>query len=266
MFIIDKEIYLRLGFFFCILVIMAMWEIAAPRRVLTTEKKARWFINLVITFSNAVILRLIFPVAPAGVALIAAKHGWGLFNMTGAHGILSIILPIFMLDLTIWFQHLSFHRIKLFWRFHMMHHTDLDIDVTTGARFHPAEIFLSVIIKMIMILLIGPPVLAVIVFEILLNGSSMFNHSNAFIPRSLDGILRKFVVTPDMHRVHHSIQTTETNSNFGFNFPWWDRLFETYIDHPSAGHEGMTIGLAGYRDEKYLTLLNILSLPFRRQK
>lgn len=266
MFIIDKEIYLRLGFFFSILFVMAMWEIAAPRRVLTTEKKTRWFINLFITFSNAVILRLIFPAAPAGIALVAAKHGWGIFNMTGTHSILSIILPIFILDLTIWFQHVSFHRIRFFWRFHMMHHTDLDIDVTTGARFHPVEIVLSVIIKIIMIILIGPPVLSVIVFEIVLNGSSMFNHSNALIPGNFDRILRKIVVTPDMHRVHHSMRTLETNSNFGFNFPWWDRLFGTYIDQPSAGHEEMTIGLADYRDEKYLTLLNILSLPFYIQK
>jgi len=260
-FIIDNEIFLRLGFFFAIFISMAIWEQVNPRRVLNTSKGNRWVVNLSITFIDAFIIRLIFPMAAIGIALIAQEQKWGLFNRIAMDGWAIGITAILLFDLTIYFQHVAFHSIPLFWRLHMVHHTDLDIDVTTGARFHPVEILLSMAIKMGVIILIGAPAYSVLIFEILLNGTSMFNHSNIFISPSIDRILRLLVVTPDMHRVHHSVIIRETNSNFGFNFPWWDRVFRTYKDQPDKGHADMTIGLANFRDAKRLTLPYILALP-----
>jgi len=266
MFVIDNEIYLRLTFFFVIFIIMAVWEIGKPRRVLTTSKANRWAVNLSITFIDALIVRLIFPMAAIGTALIAAEHNWGLFNRLAIDNLTIGIIAILILDFTIYFQHIAFHCIPLFWRLHMVHHTDLDIDVTTGARFHPIEILLSMVIKMGVIILIGAPAYSVLVFEILLNGTSMFNHSNVYISPKIDKIIRLLVVTPDMHRVHHSVIIRETNSNFGFNFPWWDRIFQTYKKQPDKGHTNMTIGLANFRDEKRLTLPHILVLPLSGTK
>jgi len=174
----------------------------------------------------------------------------------------AVIIGILFLDMVIYLQHLMFHAVPLLWRLHMVHHADLDIDVTTGLRFHPIEIFISMGIKVAAVAVIGPPVIAVLAFEVLLNGTAMFNHGNVHMPGGLDRVLRLFVVTPDMHRVHHSVTIRETNSNFGFNFPWWDRIFGTYRAQPVAGHKGMTIGLAQFRDPKRLTLLHLLVLPF----
>jgi sterol desaturase/sphingolipid hydroxylase (fatty acid hydroxylase superfamily) len=261
MFIIDKEIYLRLGFFFIIFLSMAVWEILKPRRVLTVSKENRWFVNLSITIIDALLVRFIFPIAALGTAFIAEEQHWGLLNrLTIDHWIAGII-AILMLDLTIYVQHVAFHHIPVFWRLHMVHHTDLDIDVTTGARFHPVEILLSMIIKMTAILLLGAPAYSVLVFEILLNGTSLFNHGNIFIPPGIDRFIRFFVVTPDMHRVHHSVIIRERNSNFGFNFSWWDRFFSTYKEQPEKGHGDMVIGLANFRDSKRLGLIYTLFLP-----
>jgi sterol desaturase/sphingolipid hydroxylase (fatty acid hydroxylase superfamily) len=261
-FIAQHEAALRLSFFAAIFGLVAWGETMAPRRKLTTSKAGRWFANIGIVILNAAALRLIFPMAAVGVALLGAQRGWGLFNMVELpHGI-AILASVLALDFVIYLQHVMFHAVPALWRLHMMHHADLDFDVTTGSRFHPIEIILSMLIKMSAVLVLGPPAVAVLIFEILLNGTAMFNHGNLKLPIALDRILRLVVVTPDMHRVHHSVLPFETNSNFGFNMPWWDRLMGTYRQQPRHGHEGMTIGLNQFRDPARLTLPRILVLPF----
>jgi sterol desaturase/sphingolipid hydroxylase (fatty acid hydroxylase superfamily) len=212
------------------------------------------------TVLGTVIVRWLYPVL--AVSFAAGNNTYGILNYLSLPSGLEIPVGILLLDLVIYGQHVLFHTVPLLWRFHMMHHADLDIDVTTGLRFHPIEIALSMGIKLGAVIIIGPPVLAVILFEILLNGTSMFNHGNILMPAGVDRLVRLLVVTPDMHRVHHSVVIRETNSNFGFNFPWWDRLFGTYRAQPSAGHEKMTIGLSLYRDEKKLSLPRLLVMPF----
>ncbi|MFA5354924.1 MAG: sterol desaturase family protein [Thermodesulfovibrionales bacterium] len=265
MLVIDNEVIIRLAFFSGILALMALLELLVPRRRLTAPKGVRWLNNLILTFFNSLLLRLVFPVTAVGAAIIAADHSWGALNALGVAGWSTGIISMLLLDLTIYAQHFFFHRIRLFWRLHRMHHTDLDIDVTTGARFHPLEIIISMAIKMAVVIALGVPAWAVVVFEVILNGSSMFNHSNIYMGKATDRFMRLLVVTPDMHRLHHSVIIGEQNSNFGFNFPWWDRLFGTYLDQPSAGHEGMTIGLANYRNPRWLRLPWMLALPFRKE-
>lgn len=262
MFLINNEVVVRLFFFIGIFLVMAGWEFFAPRRPLSQKKITRWSNNIGLTAFNAILVFLVFPVAAVGTAVYAAEQSWGLLHMVSLPDWLEGLTAILLLDLAIYTQHVIFHRVPLFWRFHRMHHTDLDIDVTTGARFHPGEILLSMIIKMGVVLAVGAPAWSVIVFEILLNGTSMFNHSDVYMPQRLDGMVRRLVVTPDMHRVHHSVIIRETDSNFGFNFPWWDRLFKTYRAQPEKGHTGMTIGLANYRESKWLTLPWMLLVPF----
>ncbi|MBI4849651.1 MAG: sterol desaturase family protein [Nitrospirae bacterium] len=258
----NYEIIVRLGFFLGVFSIMAIYEYFFQRRTLTTPKKVRWFSNLSIVFIDAAILRLLFPVMAVNLAQIAQETGWGLMNNVSTPYLLSVIVGVLTLDLVIYLQHVMFHTIPAFWRVHMMHHADLDFDVSTGLRFHPIEILLSMLIKMVVVLVIGPPFIAVLIFEVLLNATSMFNHGNIRIPINIDKVLRLLVVTPDMHRVHHSVVIRETNSNFGFNFPWWDRLLGTYRAQPSAGHSNMVIGLSQFRDAKRLTLPWMLALPF----
>lgn len=262
MFLVDNEVFLRLSFFTGIFLFMALWEKLAPRRALTQNRLTRWTNNIGLTVVNAILISLVFQVAAAGTALYAEEKGWGLLRMTELPALAEGLAAIIILDFSVFLQHVLFHRVYLFWRFHRMHHTDLDIDVTTGARFHPIEIILSMGIKMGIVLAIGAPAWSVIVFEILLNGTSIFNHSDVFIPSRVDRLLRLLVVTPDMHRVHHSVIIRETNSNFGFNFSWWDRIFRTYLAQPGAGHADMTLGLANYRDTKWLTLPWMLVVPF----
>lgn len=262
-FILHHEITIRLAFFIGVLVVMALWEILAPRRVLTTSKSWRWTSNLGIVFLNSFLLRLLFPAAAVGMAVFTSQQGWGLFNRFEAPIGFVIVASVVLLDMAIYLQHVMFHAVPAFWRLHRMHHADLDFDVTTGVRFHPIEIILSMIIKFAVIAALGPPIVAVIVFEVLLNATSLFNHSNVRLPAKFDHALRLFVVTPDMHRVHHSIEDHETNSNFGFNLPWWDRLFGTYQDQPDAGHETMTIGIREFRDPRQVGRLpGMLALPF----
>jgi sterol desaturase/sphingolipid hydroxylase (fatty acid hydroxylase superfamily) len=256
-----NEIAIRLIFFFSIFVIVAFWELLAPRRPLTTSKKLRWLNNLGITFLNPLVVRLIFPVLAVNMALRAQERDWGLLNNFDLPHWLDIVVGVIVLDLVIYLQHVMFHAIPILWRLHMVHHADLDYDLTTGLRFHPIEIVLSMCIKLSMMVVLGPPVAAVLIFEILLNGAAMFNHGNIHLPSKIDRLLRYFVVTPDMHRVHHSVVIQETNSNYGFNLPWWDRLFGTYCDQPTKGHTAMTIGLSQFRNEKRLTLPWLLILP-----
>lgn len=259
----DLEWQLRLGCFVGVFALVGLWEVAAPRRALTLSKAARWLANLEIVVLNTVLLRLLFPAAAVGMALFAQEAGWGLFNVFDVPYWLAVVVCVVVLDFFIWLQHVMFHAIPALWRLHRVHHADLDFDVTTGLRFHPLEIILSMLIKFAVIALLGPPVLAVIAFEVLLNATSMFNHSNVRLPLGLDRVLRLVVVTPDMHRVHHSIEDDETNSNFGFNLPWWDRLFGTYQAQPRAGHEGMTIGITTFRDPRQCDrILGMLKMPF----
>jgi len=266
MFVLDNEVAIRLSVFFGILTAMALWEVRAPRRPLTTSKGVRWFTNLAITFGNSALLRVAFPTSAAGVAMWAAARGWGLFNALAVPNEAAGLASVVLLDLLIYGQHVAFHHIPLFWRLHKMHHTDLDLDVTSGARFHPVEIVLSMLIKMAAIVALGAPAWSVIVFEVILNGTAMFNHSNVRMPLGLDRLLRMLVVTPDMHRVHHSVLIRETNSNFGFNFPWWDRIFGTYRGQPVAGHDGMRIGLANFRNPADLNVFRLLAIPLDRRE
>ncbi len=258
----EHEAAIRLGFFLGILLLVALGELVSPRRALTTAKAGRWLSNLGVVAVDTLTLRLLFPVIAVQVAAAAQEKGWGLLNVLHLPDWLSFLLGILALDLVVYLQHVMFHAVPLLWRVHMMHHADLDIDVTTGLRFHPIEIVISMLIKMTAIAALGPSVLTVILFEIILNGTAMFNHGNLKLPLSLDRFLRLFVVTPDMHRVHHSVIIRETNSNFGFNSPWWDRLFGTYRAQPVAGHEGMTIGLAQFRDPAKKHLPWMLIMPF----
>ena len=261
-FIIDDEVFFRLSFFCGIFVFMAVWEIIAPRRSLSNPRTTRWFNNLMLTLLNSLLVRWLFPITAIGFAIYSREQHWGIFNISEIPKWATGIMSIIVLDLTIYAQHVFFHKIPFFWRFHRMHHTDLDIDVTSGTRFHPVEIIISMGIKMAIIGILGAPPLSVLIFEVLLNGTSMFNHSNVFITYRIDKLLRTFLVTPDMHRVHHSVIIKETNSNFGFNFPFWDRIFGTYRGQPASGHEAMTIGLANYRNQKWLTLPWMLAVPF----
>jgi sterol desaturase/sphingolipid hydroxylase (fatty acid hydroxylase superfamily) len=257
-----NELWIRLGFFFGILVIMYLWELIAPRRPLTTSKSARWFSNLGLVLIDSVIVRLAFPAGLAGVAFLAQQRGWGLLNPFELSTLLKIVFSVLILDLAIYLQHVMFHSTPLLWRLHMVHHSDMDIDVTTGVRFHPIEILLSMGIKMVVVVLIGAPPASVLIFEIILNGTSMFNHGNIRYPQPIDPFLRLIVVTPEMHRVHHSTIRWETNSNLGFSFPWWDRLFGTYRNQPAKGHLDMIIGLDQYKEPQKLTFLWLIALPF----
>jgi len=242
---------------------MALCEAAAPRRPRSYTRFRRWPSNLAIVVLNTALLRILLPSGAVGLALLAEKRGWGLFNNLPAPPWATLMASVVLLDLAIYLQHVMFHAVPALWRVHRMHHADLDFDVTTGARFHPIEIVLSMLIKFGVVVALGAPALAVLIFEVLLNATSMFNHGNARIPARLDRYLRWFVVTPDMHRVHHSIVVNETNSNFGFNLPWWDRLLGTYRDQPAAGHEGMTIGIEQFREGRELRLDRMLLQPFR---
>lgn len=262
-FVMTYEKEIRSGFFFGILAIMALWEILAPRRALTVSKTLRWINNLGLVFFNNIMLRLVFPMAAIGVAATAQTNDWGVLNYYQLPVWLSAILAIVIMDLVIYVQHVMVHAIPLLWRLHRVHHADPDFDVTTGARFHTLEIFLSMGIKFATIVLLGPPVFAVVIFEVVLSTAAMFNHGNVRLPQGLDRILRWIIVTPDMHRVHHSVEDDETNSNFGFNLSWWDRLFGTYRDQPRGGHEGMKIGIHKYHDTKLVSwITGMLVFPF----
>ena len=256
------ETLLRLGSFLAILAVMGAAETLWPRRTPTTGRLRRWTANLSVAFLSTVLTRLLVPFIPAVVAAWCAEHGVGLFNFFALSPVPGWIASVLALDLTIYGQHVLFHHHQILWRVHRMHHIDLDIDASTGIRFHPIEIVLSMLIKLAVVVLLGPPAGAVILFEIMLNGCAVFNHANVRIPLHVDRWLRLILVTPDQHRVHHSTDMREANMNFGFNFPWWDRLFGTYKAQPELGHDGMRIGLNIFRDPKYGGLARMLALPF----
>jgi sterol desaturase/sphingolipid hydroxylase (fatty acid hydroxylase superfamily) len=263
-FVMANEAPIRLGCFFGILAVMALWEVLAPRRALTVSKTVRWANNLGLVFFNSVLLRVIFPAAAVGMAAFASNEGWGIFNYYEVPLWLAVVVSVVAMDCIIYLQHVLVHAVPTLWRLHRMHHADLDFDVTTGARFHPIEILLSMLIKFATVVVLGPPVLAVVIFEVVLNATAMFNHSNVRMSQGLDKALRWIVVTPDMHRVHHSTEDDEANSNFGFNLPWWDRLFGTYRDQPRAGHDAMTIGIHKFRNSKEVSWFpGMLLLPFK---
>lgn len=259
--VLDWEI--RLISAFGIFAAVALWEVLAPRRRPAFGRLTRWPSNLGIVIVDALVLRALFPVALTGVALWAQARGWGLFNVLGAPSWLSGIVSILALDFVIWAQHVAFHRVPVLWRLHRMHHADLDYDLTTALRFHPIEIALSFALKMAAVVALGAPAWAALAFEVLLNGLAMFNHANATLPKALEPVVRALIVTPDMHRVHHSIDPAETHSNFGFNLSVWDRMFGVYREAPAKGQEGMTIGLPILRDERELRLDRMLTQPFR---
>ena len=259
--ILANESVLRLAVFLGVLVVMAGWELAAPRRRQDIPRVIRWTNNFALVVVDTVILRLTFPILAVGVALIAEERGWGLFNALDLPLWLAVLLSILLLDLAIYLQHVLFHVVPGLWRLHRMHHADLEFDVTTGLRFHPVEIVLSMVIKLAVVAALGAPAVAVLLFEVLLNATALFNHANIRLPAGADRVLRWVMVTPDMHRVHHSMIPAETNSNFGFNLPWWDRLLGTYRAQPEAGHEGMTIGIEQFRTPRDLWLDRMLVQP-----
>jgi sterol desaturase/sphingolipid hydroxylase (fatty acid hydroxylase superfamily) len=257
------EPVLRLSLFVAVLLAMGAWEALAPWRETTIGRSRRWPGNLGIMAIDTVVVRVLAPSDAVGVALIAEGRGWGLLQMLAVPALVAIPVAFLILDFAIYAQHVAFHHVPILWRLHRMHHADLELDFTTGVRFHPLEVALSLLIKVMVVVGIGAPAAAVFVFEVALNATSMFNHGNVRVRPSLERLLRGIVVTPDMHRVHHSIVRRETDSNFGFNLPWWDRLFGTYRAKPAAGYEGMTIGIERFRDAKELRLDRMLLQPLR---
>lgn len=264
-FVLTYEAPIRLSFFFGVFALMALWEVWSPQRNLIAPKGLRWSGNLGLVVLNSLLVRLLFPFAAVGVASFCAAHGWGLLNHFAVPFWLAAPLSVIVLDFVIWMQHATFHAVPVLWRLHQVHHADVDFDVTTGSRFHPIEIVLSMGVKFAAIALLGVPVVAVVVFEVLLSSAAMFNHSNIRLTPAVDRVVRWFIVTPDFHRVHHSVDAEETRSNFGFNLPWWDRLLGTYRDEPRGGQQGMTIGLPGQTDLNRVARLDgLLLLPFKQ--
>jgi len=261
--IINNELVIRLSFLFGIFTVMALWEIATPKRPLTVSKPLRWANNIGLVILNNVLLRLLFPAAVAGMAVFTQQQGWGILNYYEVPFWAATVISLIALDFFIYLQHVMFHAVPILWRVHRVHQADLDFDITTWGRFHPFEIILLMLLKFAVIIILGPPVLAVILFEIILIVTAMFIHGNVSIPRPVDRIIRWLIVTPDMHRVHHSAEVDETNSNFSINLSIWDRLFGTYLDQPQYNHQGMTIGLCTFREiDQCEKLPGILSMPF----
>lgn len=241
-FILAHEPQVRLAAFAATVAVMAVWEFAAPRRARAVGRGKRWPVNLGIAALNTVLLRVIFPTAAVGMAMLAQTRGWGLLNLVALPGWAAVMIAIVVLDLALYAQHVVFHKVPFLWRLHRLHHADLDVDLTTGARFHPVEIVLSMAFKIALVAILGAPAVAVVIFEVLLNANAMFNHSNVAMPAGVDWLLRLLLVTPDMHRVHHSVLREETDSNYGFQLACWDRLFDTYRDQPALGHDAMELG------------------------
>lgn len=264
-FVLGHEMALRLAAFAGVLAAMLVWERRRPRRQAFAGGRAqRWGANLGLVAIDAALLRLIFPLAAVGAAALAETRGWGLLNAFALPGWLTLAIALVVLDLAIYAQHVAFHKVPLLWRLHRVHHSDVDLDATTGLRFHPVEIVLSMAFKVALVTAVGAPVLAVILFEVGLNALAMFNHANVRLPPGADRLLRRLIVTPDMHRVHHSVHRDETDSNYGFNLSLWDRLFRTYRAQPRDGHETMTIGLDAFRDPADGRLGRLLTQPLRR--
>ncbi|MGL4243169.1 MAG: sterol desaturase family protein [Beijerinckiaceae bacterium] len=262
-FLLSHEPIIRLAAFASVFTAMALAEHLAPRRERSLPRGARWPGNIGVVIVDTIVARILFPTGAVGLAMFGEAKGWGLLNAWQVPGFAAVVISVVALDLAIYLQHVMFHAVPALWRLHRMHHADTDFDVTTGARFHPVEIVLSMVLKLTVVAALGAPAVAVLVFEVLLNATAMFNHANVRLPTAADRVIRWFIVTPDMHRVHHSIAARETNSNFGFNLPWGDRLFGTYRDQPEAGHDGMIIGVPAFRDPSEQRLDRMLTQPFR---
>ncbi|MBF0620649.1 MAG: sterol desaturase family protein [Magnetococcales bacterium] len=261
--LLTNEASVRIGVFIGLFVLVALIEYLFPRRVLTAHRVGRWFSNISIVVLSNVLARFIMPITTMAMAYLCQQNGWGILNTVSLPHWLEIVLAVVVFDLAIYLQHLMFHAVPILWRLHMVHHADPDVDVTTGTRFHPIEIILSLFIKLVMIYLLGPPLVAVLAFEIILNALAMFNHGNIALPLWLDRLLRLLLVTPDVHRVHHSILAEETNSNFGFNLSIWDRLFGTYCAQPKLGHRKVVLGVTKIKGAESVNLLSLLLIPFR---
>ena len=258
------EAIIRLSAFFGIFAVMAVWEVYRPRRREPQARWPRWPINLGMGFLNSTLVRLVAGGALYQVAVFAAASDIGLLNRLGVSGWPAVVFSFLALDFAIYAQHVLFHKIPLFWRLHQVHHTDIHFDATTSIRFHPLEIIISMAYKAGIVLLVGADAVTTIAFEIVLNGCAVFNHSNAYIPESVDRALRWVIITPDMHRIHHSVDRTETDTNYGFSVPWWDRLCRTYRAAPRGGQLGMVIGLKAYRAIRSLGFLRLLAMPFEK--
>ena len=261
---LNNELYIRLGLFIGVLALMGLLETIFPKRTRRFDRLVRWPGNFLLLMMNSFALRLAFPITAVGFALFCTEQKFGMLNQLELPFPLSVATAMLLLDLTIYTQHVLFHRIPLLWRIHRMHHTDLDLDVTSGTRFHPLEILLSMLIKLAAIWMLGAPAVAVILFEVLLNAGAMFNHANLRLPAALDSALRLIIVTPDMHRVHHSVIASETDSNFGFTLPWWDRIFGTYKAQPELGHADMTIGVPEFQDINAQRIDKMLAQPWEK--
>lgn len=259
-----QEGFWRLSIFLIIFATMILCEILRPRRASVQKTYKRKANNLSVMIIYTLLIRFSIPILPVAVALYATEHSYGLFNLIGLPLLLAIPLAIVLLDLMIYFQHRIFHAVPLLWRLHRLHHTDIEYDVTTGIRFHPIEIILSLFLKIAFVIILGAPAVAVLIFEILLSSAALFNHSNVLLPKKVDSVLRLFLVTPDMHRVHHSVYREETDSNFGFSVPWWDRIFGTYCAQPKDGHLEMDIGIETFRSEKDSRIDQLLIQPFKK--
>src|SRR5688500_2859839 len=259
----DWDALIRLAAFAAVFGAVALWELASPHRRLVSQRIARWPHNLGLLVVDVLALRLLAPGAAIAVALAAQDGGWGLLNTVSLPWWLAVVLGAILLDLALYFQHVMFHAVPTLWRLHRVHHADVDFDVTTGIRFHPVEILVSTAIKCAAVAAIGAPAVAVLLFEVLLNVTALFNHANASVPGSIERWLRLLVVTPDMHRIHHSAMYDESSSNFGFNLPWWDRIFGTYKVKPWFGYVAMTIGVDAFRTAQDLRLDRLLTQPYQ---
>ncbi|MDV6316999.1 sterol desaturase family protein [Idiomarina sp. HP20-50] len=262
-----SETLWRLSVFIGVLLLMVLWELVSPKRKPRYKRRQRWPANLAIVAVDNLLLRIVAPAGLVGVALFASEKSLGLFHALTVNlpFWLTVVISIVLLDIAIYWQHRLFHRVPVLWRMHRVHHADPDFDVTTGLRFHPAEIVLSFFIKGATILVLGAPALAVVLFEIILNACSLFNHGNVELPKPLEKIVRKILITQELHRIHHSVEKEETNSNYGFSVSWWDHLFDSFTDRPKAGSDNIDIGLRDYRDSKITTKLwELLKIPFKR--
>jgi sterol desaturase/sphingolipid hydroxylase (fatty acid hydroxylase superfamily) len=263
--LLEHESAIRLGSFLGVFVLLALWEALAPRRVPETSKVIRWSNNAALVIANILLVRLLFPLAAVGLAVFVEERGTGVLNMYSVPYVVAVVVSLLAFDLAVYLIHLAFHTAPVLWRMHRVHHADVDVDVATAVRFHPIQMVLSAAVKLAVILVLGPPVLAVVLFETLFHALLLFNHTNVRIAPAVERVLRWFIVTPDMHRVHHSIHPAETNSNFGFALPWWDRLFGTYRAEPAAGHERMALGIDSFRTERDFWLDRMLLNPFLEQ-
>jgi len=261
--LLNNEGTWRLSVFIIIFLVMIIWETLIPRRQRNKSTNVRRVNNLGIMFIYTLVVRLVVPLLPVGAAFYAAENSLGLFNIVDLPLMVTAVLTLILFDIAIYFQHRISHSIPIFWRLHRMHHTDTEIDITTGIRFHPIEIVLSLFIKLAIVILLGAPAIAVLIFEVLLSSCALFNHSNVKLPNAVDKALRWIIVTPDMHRVHHSVHREETDSNFGFSVPWWDRIFGTYCAQPKDGHLSMQIGIETFRDNKDSRVDQLLIQPFK---